>query len=194
MAEFLLKRGFLVEVVSKGAYPDESGVLRFLVNIEHSEKQIEELTTANKILPVDQYDPVGLSGPKDETDSSQPLTIRVTDLEGYAFTYVSARLEAGRITAKRTLGDIRDIKGLPDDVVAQLIASWSPPEWIELEIKADPATKQVYITGIRWRLHVTYSSDSGHEVSRIHTPYESGLRLTQGDINVAEGAAEEEHL
>ncbi len=159
--------------------------------LEKLAAQIAELRAGSKPLPVDRHDPVGMTADKGEGEAAR-LKITVTDVKGYAFTYERASLTLGRITARRTLRDVRDIEGLPAEVVRQLVASWSPPEWIELEIRADPTTKQPYISGSRWRLHVTYSSDVGFEVKSIHTPYETALRLTQGKINVAEGAAEGE--
>jgi hypothetical protein len=34
--------------------------------------------------------------------------------------------------ARRTLRDVRDIAELPQEIINELVASWSPPEWIEL--------------------------------------------------------------
>ncbi len=123
---------------------------------------------------------------------AQPLGIRVTDTDGYSWTYDSAVLSAGRITAKRTLRSMKDVAppAPPRDVVRQLIASWSPPEWIELEVRVEVETRQVYMTGLRWRMHVTYDGDS-HEVGSIHTPYSRNLRLEQAASKVAEGAVQD---
>ena len=85
---------------------------------------------------------------------------------------------------------MRDATNLPKKVMRQAIASWSPPEWIELEVRVEVDTRQVYMTGQRWRMHVTYDGDS-HEVGSIHTPYSKNLRLEQAAAKIAEGAVQD---
>ena len=158
--------------------------------IARLQKKIKELRAASKPLPVDTNDPIRMKEMR-AGGETQSLGIRVTDKDGYSWTYDSAVLSAGRITAKRTLRSIKDLTGLPQDVMRQLIASWSPPEWVELEVRVEVDTRQVYITGLRWRLHVTYSGDD-HRVKSIHTPYPKNLRLERAALKVAQGAAKDQ--
>ena len=63
------------------------------------------------------------------------LTITVTRGEdGSQYSYRNAYLDGLTIKADRTLTSEKDITGLPGSIISQLISSWSPPEWIELEI------------------------------------------------------------
>ncbi len=153
-------------------------------------KRIAEIRAASTPLPVDANDPVRMNE-MGAGGEAQPLGIRVTDTDGYSWTYDSAVLSAGRITAKRTLRDMRDATNLPKKVMRQAIASWSPPEWIELEVRVEVDTRQVYMTGQRWRMHVTYDGDS-HEIGSIHTPYPRNLRLGRAALKVAQGAAKDQ--
>ncbi|MFQ5619013.1 MAG: hypothetical protein ACE5FR_08570 [Rhodospirillales bacterium] len=158
--------------------------------ITRLQKRIEELHAASNRLPVDSYDPVRMGVPTG--GEAQSLRIRVTDTDGYAWTYDTAVLSVGRITAKRTLRDIKDIgPHLPGDVRRQLVTSWSAPEWIELEVRVEGKSRQVYMTGLRWRLHVTYDGFL-ESVKRIHTPYSRNLRLERASLKVAEGAAKDQ--
>jgi hypothetical protein len=157
--------------------------------IERLQKKIKELRAAGKALPVEAHDPVRMKE-MGAGGKTQSLRIRVTTTDGYSFTYDSAMLSAGHITAKRTLRSIKDIPGLPRAVTRQLVTSWSAPEWVELEVRVEGKSKPVYMTGLRWRLHVTYDDDS-HEVDSIHTPYSRNLRLEQAAAKVAEGAVQD---
>ena len=158
--------------------------------IARLQKRIAEIRAASTPLPVDANDPVRMNE-MGAGGEAQPLGIRVTDTDGYSWTYDSAVLSAGRITAKRTLRDMRDATNLPKKVMRQAIASWSPPEWIELEVRVEVDTRQVYMTGQRWRMHVTYDGDS-HEIGSIHTPYPRNLRLGRAALKVAQGAAKDQ--
>lgn len=157
------------------------------VEIARLEDQIQTLREANKRLPVDAEDPIGM-GEVPIRGQTQSLTIQVTDEDGFSWTYDKSLFSGGRITAKRTLRDIRDITSLPKIVIRQLITSWSPPEWIELEVAVESRTGQMYLSGRRWRLHATYDGEY-YDVSRIHTPYARDLRLDRAETNVAQGAA-----
>ena len=86
---------------------------------------------------------------------------------------------------------MKDLSGLPQKVTRQLIASWSPPEWVELEVQVEVETRQVYMTGLRWRMHVTYSGDD-YRVKRIHTPYSRNRRLERAAVKVAQGASKDQ--
>ncbi len=147
--------------------------------IARLQKRIKEIRAAGKPLPVVASDPVRMNEMR-ASGKAQSLNIRVTDTDGYSWTYDTATLAGRRITARRTLRDMRDITDLPEMVARPLIASWSPPEWIELNLKLDVQTKSVHITGSRWRMHVTYSGDD-YSVGSIHTPYARALTLTRDD-------------
>jgi hypothetical protein len=123
----------------------------------------DELTSGPRVQPAPDL--------QEPTDDGRVQAIRVayTREDGSMAVMEQARLAGNRITGNRTLDDLRDINGLPDTVISQLVNEWSPPEWIELEASvADDGTTQ--IRGTRWRLHVTYSGDS-YRIKRIHTPY-----------------------
>lgn len=140
------------------------------------ENQLEELRTKSKPLPVDASDPIGMKKMRASGDA-QPLIIRVTDKDGYSWTYDAALFSNGRITAKRTLRSIQDAKGMKyQDVARQLIASWSPPEWIELEVSIQHEPRKVSLSGHRWRMRWTADADD-HRVKSIHTPYSRELLL-----------------
>jgi hypothetical protein len=130
---------------------------------------------------VDQYDPADI----DEMLGQGPLTITVTDKDGYAFTYDEAYHQGGVITASRTLRDKRDITELPQTIIDQLIASWAPPEWIKIKVEYDSATTRLTMKVDRYRLHVTYSAGffgSGPKtVKSIHTPYNTPFDLQRGE-------------
>lgn len=142
--------------------------------IEALEGEIKRLSQVDSVPPVEQHDPIGL-----EDAPAHAVTVTVRESSGYSFTYDEARFEENRVVARRTLRDERDISNLPQDVISQLIANWSPPEWVELEVDLDPASSSLVVTGLQWRLHVTYTLDFGAQVDSIHTPYSKPLKLTR---------------
>jgi hypothetical protein len=162
--------------------------------LEQRVKTLEERASAT--LPVDQHDPLELRTV--DLDEPQPLRITVTYANGYTYSYRRAYFDGFRITADRTLVNNADIVDLPEDVIRQLLSSWSPPEWIELEALPDAESSSVRLEGLLWRLHVTYSSglfgSGGNEVKNIHTPYSRPLALTQPGVKSAEGAKPDELL
>ena len=87
---------------------------------------------------------------------------------------------------------------LPEAVKRELIASWDPPNWLDLEAELDPATGKITMAGNRWALHVTYSSGDmmgggDYKVKSIHTPYATAVNMTRdgdGRFKKAWGAAE----
>lgn len=165
--------------------------------IKALQEKIAGLNKEAELLPVDAHDP--LNETELELDDPQPLKIKVTNKDGYSFTYRRAYFDGKVIKADRTLADIKDITTLPKQVVAQLIASWSPPEWAELEAKLEsPSSPQIILDGTRWRLHVTYEAPyfgmGDYEVKSIHTPYPTALRLTKKGIKYAQGAKKGEGL
>ena len=62
-------------------------------------------------------------------------------------------------------------------IIQQLIASWSPPEWIEIRVDYDVGTDRLRMHVDEFRLHVTYSKGGpfggSMEVKRIHSPYKN---------------------
>jgi hypothetical protein len=141
------------------------------------EKEIKELSRVKLKLPVQAHDPVGF---KDAASSAkaQPIHLSLEDASGYKVVYDEANLSGDRIVARRTLRDLRDITNLPKPLVANLVRSWSPPEWVELTIERDVRTGEEVIEGKRWRLHVTWDRD-GYLVDSIHTPYSVPRVLTR---------------
>ncbi len=158
--------------------------------IARLKEKIKEVRATGKPLPVVEHDPIRVKEMRARGEA-QPLGIRVTDKDGYSWTYDEAMLLNGRITAARTLRSMKDAPNLPRDVMRQAIASWSPPEWIELEVRVEGKSRQVYMTGLRWRMHVTYDGYS-HEIGSIHTPYPKNLRLERAAVKVAQGAAKDQ--
>ena len=148
-----------------------------IVRLQEKIKQIraENIPTS----PVDKYDPVNAKKLR-ASGKAKSLNIRVTDKNGRSWDYESVLMQGGRITASRTLRSAKDITNLPQSVTRSLIASWSPPEWIELEAKFDYPSKSLKLIGKWWRLKVTYSNgmfDLEQTISRIHTPWSRSLVL-----------------
>ncbi|MGV7221310.1 MAG: hypothetical protein ACQ9MH_07285 [Nitrospinales bacterium] len=153
------------EYQGQGYSPETSQAIKAL------EEKIANQGPEPKKLLVDQYDPTNI----DEILGQGPLTITVTSKDGYTFSYDEAYHKGGIINAKRTLRHKSDITELPQEVIDQLLASWSPPEWIKIQVEFDSATTRLTMKVDRYRLHVTYSAGffgSGPKtVKSIHTPY-----------------------
>jgi len=154
------------------------------------ERRLEQLQENAKPLPVDLSDPIGMKKMRAGGRNARKLNILVREQEGYSWTYDEALLSDGQITAKRTLRSMQDVGNLPEDVLRQLITSWSPPEWVELEMRIQHEPRQVSLVGRRWRLKATYGGDS-HRVKSIHTPYAKDLVLKRETVTEqsAEGAS-----
>jgi hypothetical protein len=118
---------------------------------------------------VRQHDPAGMDD-MGETDGSGPITITVTEPSGRTYTYDEAFKNGSVITARRTLRERADIQDLPDTIISQLIASWSPPEWIRAEVSEDIRTGKLTMLLDWWRLNVTYDG-MFMMVDSIHTPW-----------------------
>ncbi len=133
--------------------------------------------------PIVAHDPLRLNDTENLSKTQQPIEIEVMESGGHRYVFDSASFDGERLTARRTLRDVRDISDLPSWVISKLIASFSPPEWVELEARFDPRAKQIRLIGKEWRMHVTYSTTFGNRVvKRIHTPYSNPLVLTyEGD-------------
>lgn len=171
------------------AYADSNAEKR----IVELEKKAAQAARQQQTKPVDQTDPLGRRyNPTD--DEAQPLNIGVTYENGYSFEYRTSAFDGQRITADRTLYERSDITDLPMDVIDALIASWSPPEWIELSVVPDPETGEITLEGVRWRMHVTYSYGAFGmgplKIKSIHTPYTKPLILTRKGMKTAPGAEE----
>jgi hypothetical protein len=132
-----------------------------------------ELTSGPRVQPAPD-----LAEPSDD-GRIQAIRVAYAREDGSMAVMEQARLAGNKITGNRTLDDLRDISGLPDTVISQLINEWSPPEWIELEASAseDGALR---ISGVRYRLHVTYSGD-GYRIKSIHTSYARPRTLSRDD-------------
>jgi hypothetical protein len=87
------------------------------------------------------------------------------------------------------LRNLNDSPRLPEKVVRQAIASFSPPEWVELDVRVRETT-EVSLHGQLWRMKVTYSGDD-LTVKSVHTPWSRSLDLRRASTQVASGAAKE---
>jgi len=159
---------------------------------------LEAEKTGAGLLPVQQHDPAGFAAAQ-KAPGSVPVAIEVVQADGYRYRWDEALFDGKRISARRTYRDVRDYnKELPDTIVQQLIASWSPPGWIELEAVLDPATASVTLSGDLWGLHVTYSGGGlfggAEAVESIHTPYAKDVRMDRAGSaeRVAWGAADDQ--
>lgn len=157
--------------------------------IAQLQQDIDERQFQYEPLPVNQYDPLKTeNSPK----TSKPALLKVAEPEGYQYSYEDVSYDGKRISARRTLRDLRDISGghLPQGVQEQLISSWSPPEWIELQPRLLVRTKEVVLTGQKWRLHVTSRSSGllntgSYQVLSIQDPYiEAEFTLTMAPAAV----------
>jgi hypothetical protein len=108
----------------------------------------------------------------------EPITITVTQPNGYVYTYDTAEFDGRRITAQRRLRDAGDMGDLPRDIIEELAAHWHPPEWIELETVQDEESGALKLSGSSWRLEVTYGGMTRQSVSNIHSPWDTKLILT----------------
>ncbi|MEQ9043979.1 MAG: hypothetical protein RLO22_05950, partial [Sneathiellaceae bacterium] len=148
--------------------------------IERLRAGIAELRAQLDLKPVEQEDPRG----RGRDGGGAPIEIDIWEKDGRHFAYDEAKFNGDRITASRTLRDMLDISDLPEEVIRQLIASWSPPEWVELAARLDPREMTLSLDGALWRMHVTYGGFVGATVKSIHTPYARPLRLTYRDDKV----------
>lgn len=63
---------------------------------------------------------------------------------------------------------------LPKIIKSMLLSDgWEPPGWLEMKASVDAETGDLMLEGIRWSLHVTYTSFFGTDygIKKIHTPY-----------------------
>jgi len=167
----------------------EARLAELASQIDALEKQI---ATA-KEAPLAKYDPVGVGAL--DGSRAEPITIEVTLPDGHSYTWDEAYFDGRRIVARRTFRDVRELREeLPAAIKRELVASWSPPQWLELEATLDPATGLLHLDGLRWTLHVTWSSSFGDvEVDSIHTPYSRRVSLHRETerTRVAYGASDD---
>jgi hypothetical protein len=147
--------------------------------------------------PAVRQDPVGFEANRD-APGAQPIRIEVRQPDGHRYTYDQVSFDGRRIAGRRTLRDVREInRELPEKIQRDLIASWSPPNWLDLEAGFDPATGAVELTGDVWSMHVTWSRGffgaGVPEVVSIETPYPIPVRFAEAGAStrVALGAAED---
>ncbi len=144
----------------------------------------ERIAAAERALqlpPAKQHDPLQLKNKPGGT--SRAVEIEVWEASGRRYLYDEAAFDGKRLTASRTLRDVRDIFDLPDWVIKGLVDSWSPPEWIEFEAKFNPRDKSVSLEGLWWRLNVTYDPQY-QDIKGIHTPYSKPLVLQREHENI----------
>jgi hypothetical protein len=141
-------------------------------------QEIQELSRTKSTPPVQAHDPAGFDEAQASARARAIRLSREDSASGHTVVYDEAIFAGSKITARRTLTDVRELGGLPERVKQQLVARWSPPEWLELTLEQDEKTGDLWFEGQRWRLHVTYDGDT-HEVERIHTPYSTPLKLTE---------------
>lgn len=147
---------------------------------ENTETEIARLEEERRLLAeqevplVQQHDPVGFDNVQQEGATN--IDIHIIEAGGCSYSYDQAVITGSSIRARRTLVQQCDIINLPQTVIDQLLASWSPPEWIELEAEIDLAGGELRVEGKKWRMHVTYGS-MDYKVGNIHTPYSRTLSL-----------------
>jgi hypothetical protein len=147
---------------------------------ENTEEEITRLeeerrTLAEQEIPLThQHDPAGFN--EAQQRGAEIITILVDEENGCRYSYDEAVISGNSIRARRTLVQQCDITKLPQTVIDQLLANWSPPEWIELEAEIDLASGELHVEGKKWRMHVTYGS-MDYRVGSVHTPYSRTLTL-----------------
>ncbi len=144
------------------------------VEIAALRERIAAAEAVLKLPPVKQHDPLRLKN--NPQGKGRAVAIEVEESGGRRFIYDEASFDGMRLTASRTLRDTRDITDLPDWVIRGLISSFSPPEWIELEIWYNPRDKSARLEGLWWRLNVTYDP-AYKDIEGIHSPYDKPLVL-----------------
>lgn len=164
-----------------------------IAKLEQKIAELQRERDGENLLPVDRHDPVGF-GDLSKSNEARSITVSVTRLDGYSYSYDEAVFDGRRISAKRTYRDVQDISNLnlPNTVRQQLInGGWNPPGWLELDAAIDVENGSMSLEGAKWNLHVTYSTIFGPDVNRIHTPWSSGRLLRKAGMvfDVAEGAA-----
>ncbi len=167
-----------------------------IARLEQRIAELEAKQAGAGLPPVLRHDPVG-HGENRQANGARAIRIAVRRSDGYGYSYDDASFNGRTVTARRTYRDVRDIdRDLPETIKQQLIASWAPPSWLELQASFDPTTGEVRMVGKRWFLHVTYGGggffgDGAAKVKNLNTPYARPLNLGKDGVRtrVAMGAA-----
>lgn len=144
--------------------------------------------SGDNLLPMERDDPVAYE--QSAADGAIAVNILTTLPDGHSFDWPEATFDGRVIRARRTYTDVRDSfnDDLPAEVIAQLVASWSPPSWILVGAQIDTETRALTLEGEFWALHVTYSQgmfSSGATVKSTHTPFPSALAMSKASDEVA---------
>lgn len=148
-----------------------------------------------ELPPVERHDPIGWNEALEV--GARPITIETVQQEpDCRYGWDDASFDGRMIRARRVHREICSMKeDLPQVVKEQLLASWSPPAWLELQVRRDPSTAELSMEGSYWGLHVTYSGGlfGDNSVESIHTPYSTPIvmRKPGTKMNVAFGASDE---
>jgi hypothetical protein len=171
------------------------GAEKKIAGLETKIKALEAERDGTTLPAVKRFDPVGYGNMK-SSDISRTITVHVHRRDGHSYTYDDAAFDGRRITARRTYKVIKDFDNerLPNIIKSMLINDgWNPPGWLELEASVDAETGDLLLEGLRWSLHVTYSSFFGtdFEISSTHTPYSipQVLKREGEAFEFAEGSA-----
>lgn len=135
-----------------------------------------------------EQDPVGLGRIRADPAAR---TVRVeVDKEGCAYAFEDAWFDGNVVVARRTHDRECTLdETLPPKVRAALVAGWSPPQWLRLEIVGRKDGSATELKGGFWGLKVAYGRSS-LEISRIFDPYQSeAVVATRSLGNWAYGAA-----
>jgi hypothetical protein len=171
------------------------GAEKKIAALEAKIKSLEAERDGKTLPSVKRYDPVGYGDMK-SSDGSRTITVHVSRPDGHSFSYDDAAFDGRSITARRTYKVVKDFDNerLPKIIKSMLINDgWDPPGWLDLEASVDAETGDLLLEGLRWSLHVTYSSFFGtdFEISSTHTPYSipQVLKREGEAFEIAEGAA-----
>ena len=169
-----------------------------IAKIEERIAKIDALLSGNDMLPVEREDPVEFERSNEAGAVAVKIVTTLTD--GWSYDWPEANFDGKTIRGRRTKTDVRDSfnSDLPPVIVAELISSWSPPEWLDVSAKIEPGTRKLTLEGGHWGLHVTYKSGMFNDqpsVSGTHTPFSFPKVMTrdstlQTDYETAWGAAD----
>jgi hypothetical protein len=166
-----------------------------IAELQQQIADLEAELSGESLPPVTRHDPVGFEAAS--RGGASPVAVTVTGKNGYSYRWDEASFDGRHIRGRRTYRDIRDTKEeLPMEIRRQLIASWAPPGWFEIEATVDLATGDIGLTGQRWALHVTYTMGGmfggDPAVESIHTPFSQALDMSKaGELSkMAYGAAD----
>ena len=152
-------------------------------------EELERSLSGADQLPVEANDPIAYDDSVEQGALSVSLLTTLPD--GHSYDWPDATFDGRTLRARRTATDVRDSFDpvLPAGIVAELVASWSPPTWIIVDAKIDAASRKLTLEGEYWGLHVTYSGGfmgmGSPSVSSIHTPFATALNMSSDGETVA---------